>query len=81
MLIHVVYIHYLFPGTEPVSAGKPGRHRKKTAYASSGALIDDWHTCCKSLMTSSRENQAHKLIDGNGGFWQSSGSQGKVSYH
>lgn len=27
---------------------------------------------------SSRENQAHRLINGNGGYWQSSGSQGKV---
>jgi len=58
--------------------GKPGKHRKKITFPVSGSMIDDWHTCVKSLMVSSRENQAHRLIEGNSGYWQSSGSQGKV---
>jgi hypothetical protein len=41
-------------------------------------MIDDWHTCVKNLNVSSRENQAHRLVDGNGGHWQSCGTQGKV---
>ena len=32
----------------------------------------------KSLMVSSREGQAGRLIDGTESYWQSAGSQGKV---
>ncbi|KAJ8297784.1 hypothetical protein KUTeg_024315 [Tegillarca granosa] len=65
------------PGSDPVPVGKPGKQRKKMTYTSNGSLIDDWHTCVKNLTVSSKENTAHRLIDGNSGFWQSSGSQGK----
>ncbi|XP_021378315.1 E3 ubiquitin-protein ligase HERC2-like isoform X2 [Mizuhopecten yessoensis] len=65
------------PGSEPVLVGKPGKHKKKLSFPLSGSMIDDWHSCVKSLMVSSRENQAHRLIEGNSGYWQSSGSQGK----
>ncbi|XP_052796353.1 E3 ubiquitin-protein ligase HERC2-like isoform X2 [Mya arenaria] len=65
------------PGSEPVPAGKPGKQKKRPVYPVSGSLIDDWHMCVKGLTVSSRENQAHRLIEGNTGFWQSSGSQGK----
>jgi hypothetical protein len=58
--------------------GKPGKQKKKLPYIASGAMIDDWHTCVKNLNVSSRENQAHRLVDGNGGHWQSCGTQGKV---
>ena len=34
--------------------------------------------CVKNITVSSRENQAMRLIDGNEGYWQSSGAQGKV---
>ena len=44
------------------------------------AYIEDWHRCVKHLSVSSRDNQAHCLIDGGGGHWQSSGSQGKVGF-
>jgi E3 ubiquitin-protein ligase HERC2 len=51
-------------GSEPVSVGKPGKQKKKLPYIASGAMIDDWHTCVKNLNVSSRENQAHRLVDG-----------------
>ena len=73
-------------GGAAVYAGRPGKCRKKPAGgagsgggATSGGLVDDWHRCVKHLSVSSRESQAHKLIDSSGGYWQSSGSQGKVS--
>ena len=59
--------------------GKPGKQKKKLPFIASGAMIDDWHTCVKNLNVSSRENQAHRLVDGNGGHWQSCGTQGKVN--
>jgi len=40
--------------------------------------IDEWHKCVKQLSVSSRESQAHHLIEGQEGCWQSSGTQGKV---
>jgi hypothetical protein len=45
---------------------------------SNGSLIEDWHCCIKQMTVSSIENQAHRLIDGRGGYWQSYGPQGKV---
>lgn len=67
-------------GGAAVYAGRPGKKIKKTLCSSLGSgLIEDWHRCVKHLNVSSRESQAHKLIDGSGGYWQSSGSQGKVS--
>ncbi|KAL3879973.1 hypothetical protein ACJMK2_032247, partial [Sinanodonta woodiana] len=65
------------PGSEPVPAGKPGKQKKRQVYPTSGSPIEDWHMCVKNLIVSSRENQAHRLIDGNSGYWQSAGSQGK----
>jgi E3 ubiquitin-protein ligase HERC2 len=61
-----------------VSVGKPGKQKHKQVPVSNGSLIEDWHRCIKQMTVSSRENQAHRLIDGSGGYWQSSGSQGKV---
>jgi len=40
--------------------------------------VDEWHKCVKHLTVSSRENQAHHLIEGQEGYWQSAGTQGKV---
>jgi len=68
------------PGSDPVPAGKPGRQKKRSVCPASGSLLEDWHMCVKGLTVSSRENQAHRLIEGNTGFWQSSGSQGKVRH-
>ncbi|XP_052077229.1 E3 ubiquitin-protein ligase HERC2-like isoform X2 [Mytilus californianus] len=65
------------PESDPVPVGKPGKQKKKLPYIASGAMIDDWHTCVKNMTVSSRENQAHRLVDGNGGHWQSCGTQGK----
>lgn len=65
-------------GSEPTFAGKPGRQVKPIFRVASGALVDNWHMCVKNITVSSRENQAMKLIDGNEGYWQSSGAQGKV---
>ncbi|KAK3100706.1 hypothetical protein FSP39_024049, partial [Pinctada imbricata] len=65
------------PRSDPSPAGKPGKQRKKTIYTSSGSLLEDWHACVKNITVSSRENQAHRLIPTNSGYWQSSGSQGK----
>ncbi|XP_064637694.1 E3 ubiquitin-protein ligase HERC2-like isoform X2 [Lineus longissimus] len=65
------------PGGNPVSVGKPGKQKHKQTPVSNGSLIEDWHRCIKQMTVSSRENQAHRLIDGSGGYWQSSGSQGK----
>ncbi|KAL8607282.1 hypothetical protein ACOMHN_047613 [Nucella lapillus] len=68
---------YTEPGSEPTFAGKPGRQTKPVQRVASGALVDNWHMCVKNVTVSSRENQAMRLIDGNEGFWQSSGAQGK----
>ncbi|XP_048243824.1 E3 ubiquitin-protein ligase HERC2-like isoform X1 [Haliotis rufescens] len=65
------------PGGEPVYVGKPGKQHRPTPRVASGSLVDNWHMCCKTIHVSSRDNQASKLIDGNSGYWQSSGSQGK----
>ena len=68
-----------FLGGAAVFAGRPGKCRKKPLVGlNSNGLIEDWHRCVKHLSVSSRESQAHRLIDGSGGYWQSSGSQGKV---
>ncbi|XP_061183765.1 E3 ubiquitin-protein ligase HERC2-like isoform X1 [Saccostrea echinata] len=65
------------PDCEPSFAGKAGKQRRKFGVLSSRSIIDDWHSCVKAVTVSSRENQAHRLINGNNGYWQSSGSQGK----
>nr|XP_034301897.1 E3 ubiquitin-protein ligase HERC2 isoform X1 [Crassostrea gigas] len=65
------------PDCEPTYAGKAGKQRRKYGVLSSRSVIDDWHACVKAITVSSRENQAHRLINGNSGYWQSSGSQGK----
>lgn len=65
------------PGSDPVPACKTGRQKKRWTYPMSGSLIEDWHLCVKNLTASSRENQVHRMINGNNGYWQSAGSQGK----
>jgi len=71
-------------GRVSVFAGFAGRQvgKRGASVTSDGsathAWIDDWHRCVKQLTVSSRENQAHHLVDGQEGFWQSSGNQGKV---
>ncbi|XP_062576893.1 E3 ubiquitin-protein ligase HERC2-like, partial [Saccostrea cucullata] len=72
-----VFIKISEPDCEPSFAGKAGKQRRKFGVMSSRSTIDDWHTCVKAITVSSRENQAHRLINGNNGYWQSSGSQGK----
>ena len=67
------------PGGPAVYAGRPGKFKKKTLGVAVGnGVIEDWHRCVKHLSVSSRDGQAHRLIYGSGGYWQSSGSQGKV---
>jgi len=66
-----------------VFAGMPGRQLGKQSSAAvvgsgASASIDDWHKCVKHLTVSSRENEAHCLIEGQEGYWQSAGTQGKV---
>jgi len=66
-----------------VFAGMPGRllGKQNTAVvgvSSANATIDDWHKCVKHVTVSSRENQAHHLVEGQDGYWQSAGTQGKV---
>ena len=41
-------------------------------------IVKEWDRVVKSLMVSSRESQAARLIDGTESYWQSAGSQGKV---
>nr|XP_022328228.1 E3 ubiquitin-protein ligase HERC2-like isoform X2 [Crassostrea virginica] len=65
------------PDSEPTYAGKAGKQRRKYGVLSSRSIIDDWGTCVKAITVSSRENHAHRLVNGNNGYWQSSGSQGK----
>lgn len=74
----IIFYIYNISGSEPVPAGKPGKQKKRPVYPTSGSLIEDWHMCVKNLTVSTRENQAHKLIEGTSGYWQSAGSQGKV---
>lgn len=66
-------------GAEPQLAGKPGKPHRASSRSSNSTLIESWHQCVKDLSVSSREIQACRLIDGCPGYWQSSGSQGKVS--
>ena len=42
-------------------------------------IVKEWDRVVKSLIVSSRESQAERLIDGTESYWQSSGSQGKVN--
>ncbi|MPC77545.1 putative E3 ubiquitin-protein ligase HERC2 [Portunus trituberculatus] len=44
----------------------------------SDGTVEDWHRCVRNLSVSSRENWAHRLIDGTGSYWQSCGQEGKV---
>ena len=77
-MITSTYYFFLTEG-ELVFAGRPGNQRKSVSPASGVTdSLRDWNTCVKKLTVSSREGQAHRLIDGHTGFWQSSGSQGKV---
>jgi len=67
-----------------VFAGMPGRLIGKQNSAmvdgnGGNASINEWHKCVKHLTVSSRENQAHYLVEGEEGHWQSAGTQGKVS--
>lgn len=61
-------------------AGSPGRGRfiKKDISKGKDGLIEDWYRCVRKLNVSSRENWAHRLIDGTGSYWQSCGQEGKV---
>lgn len=70
----------LFTDSEPSFAGKPGKQAKPVMRVVNGALVDSWHMCVKNVSVSSRENQVMRLIDGNEGYWQSSGAQGKVRF-
>ena len=70
------------PGSAAVYAGPPGRgkFRKRDLMAqSTEGVIEDWYRCVRNLTVSSRENWAHKLIDGTANYWQSCGHEGKVS--
>jgi len=67
-------------------AGMPGRlvGKPSSSLATAGgaaSAVDDWHKCVKQLTVSSRENQAQHLIEGQDGYWQSAGNQGKVCVH
>ena len=70
------------PGSPAVYAGSPGRRRirRKDWSKTKDGLIDDWYKCVRSLKVSSRENWAHRLIDGTGSYWQSCGQEGKVKH-
>ena len=82
-MLKILYIIFcsLVPEGELVFAGRPDGHRKSISPSSAitDSCVRDWNTCVKKLTVSSREGQAHRLIDGHTGFWQSSGSQGKVN--
>jgi hypothetical protein len=70
----------LLLGSAAVFAGKPGRYyRQDMSLALNTGLIEDWTKCIKTLSVSSRESCAHRLVDGSDSYWQSCGSQGKVS--
>jgi hypothetical protein len=67
-------------GSAAVFAGKPGRYyRQDMTLALNSGLIEDWSRCIKTLSVSSREAWAHHLVDSSDQYWQSCGSQGKVS--
>lgn len=75
-----------FPGdTTATFAGSPSKTRAKDCgfdmiSFDNSSYITDWRRCVKHLSVSSRENQAHQMIEGRGdkgGFWQSCGTQGK----
>lgn len=64
-----------------MNAGKAGRGKKKIISGGLGGpehIVKEWDRVVKSLMVSSRESQAGRLIDGTDSYWQSAGSQGKV---
>ncbi|KAK8398901.1 hypothetical protein O3P69_004178 [Scylla paramamosain] len=68
------------PGSAAVYAGPPGRGRfrkKEGMLGGSDGTVEDWHRCVRNLSVSSRENWAHRLIDGTGSYWQSCGQEGK----
>lgn len=68
-------------GSAAVYAGPPGRGRlrkKEGMLGGSDGTVEDWHRCVRNLSVSSRENWAHRLIDGTGSYWQSCGQEGKV---
>ena len=63
----------------PQNVGRPGKLKKRASGTlASGQYVEDWHRCVKQLTVSSKESTAMRLIDGTEGYWQSSGSQGKV---
>lgn len=71
------------PSSIPVNAGKAGRGKKKIVSGGLGGpehIVKEWDRVVKSLMVSSRESQAGRLIDGTESYWQSAGSQGKVRH-
>jgi len=89
--MYVIYISLdgtiTYAGTPPdsvatgLSAGGQSSSsllRRKNIDVSGDVFITDWHRCVKQLTVSSKESQAYQLLDGRGGYWQSSGSQGKV---
>ena len=68
-------------GSAAVYAGPPGRGRfrkKDGILGGTDGTVEDWHRCVRNLSVSSRENWAHRLIDGTGSYWQSCGQEGKV---
>lgn len=67
------------PGSAAVYAGPPGRgrFRKREGMMGVDGTVEDWYRCVRNLSVSSRENWAHKLIDGTGSYWQSCGQEGK----
>jgi E3 ubiquitin-protein ligase HERC2 len=70
----------LLLGSAAVFAGKPGRYyREDMSLTLNTGLIEDWSKCIKTLSVSSRESFAHRLVDSSDSYWQSCGSQGKVS--
>ncbi|XP_011304625.1 E3 ubiquitin-protein ligase HERC2 [Fopius arisanus] len=64
------------PGSAAVYAGKPGRYHYRRDITES-SLIEDWSKCIRTLIVSSRDNWATRLVDGSGKFWQSCGQRGK----
>ena len=61
-------------------AGKAGRRRHGRKKLPHGTVLREWSKCVKSLTVSSREGQASRLLDNDPStYWQSSGSQGKVT--
>ena len=77
-----MFHRYDEPSSIPVNCGRAGRGRKKVMTAGLGGaehIVKEWDKLVKTLTVSSRINQAGRLVDGTDSFWQSSGSQGKVS--